>query len=64
MKSYQLSMNTRTYFGNKCVEEAVKKEKNVIGSRTLLITTGSVLKDLGFVDELAAWLDAEGNGKS
>ncbi len=59
MRSYQLSMTTRTYFGNKCVEEAVKKEKNIIGSKTLLITTGSVLKDLGFVDELVSWLDSE-----
>lgn len=59
MRSYQLSMSTRTYFGNKCVEEAVKKEKNIIGSKTLLITTGSVLKDLGFVDELVSWLDSE-----
>ena len=59
MRSYQLSMTTRTYFGNKCVEEAVNKEKNIIGSKTLLITTGSVLKNLGFVDELVSWLDSE-----
>ncbi len=59
MKSYQLSMNTRTYFGNKCVEEAVKKEKKIIGSKTLLITTGTALKELGFVDELVSWLKSE-----
>ena len=59
MKSYALSMSTRTYFGNKCVEEAIKKEKKTVGSRTLLITTGSALAELGFVDELVSWLDSE-----
>lgn len=59
MKSYTLTMTTRTYFGNKCVQEAVKKEKEIIGNRILLITTGKTLKRLGFVDELIGWLDAE-----
>lgn len=59
MKSYNLSMTTRTYFGNKCVEDAVKTEKNTIGSRTLLVTTGGSLKRLGFVDELVSWIDGE-----
>lgn len=59
MKSYTLTMTTRTYFGKKCVQEAVKKEKQIIGDKTLLITTGTVLKQLGFVDELIGWLEAE-----
>lgn len=59
MKSYNLSMTTRTYFGNNCVEDAVKSERNTIGSKTLLITTGLTLKKLGFVDNLVSWLDAE-----
>lgn len=59
MKSYNLEMNTRTYFGNRCVQEALKKEEKIIGERTLLITTGGILKRFGFVDALCSWLDAE-----
>lgn len=59
MKSYNLEMRTRTYFGNKCVQRALNAETDLIGDKTLLITTGDVLKTLGFVDELCSWLDAE-----
>ena len=52
MKAYTLTMTTRTYFGNRCVEEAVKKEKQTLGDKPLLITTGGVLKQLGFLDEM------------
>lgn len=59
MKSFTLTMSTRTYFGNQCVQEAVKKEKEIIGNKALLIITGNALKRLGFVEELISWLDAE-----
>lgn len=59
MNSYILEMNTKIYFGNQCVETAVKKEKEIIGSKTLLITASSALKKLGFVDKLVSWIDAE-----
>lgn len=56
---YELSMTTRSYFGNRCVESALKKEKDVIGSKTLLVSTGRSLKRLGYFDELVSWIDAE-----
>lgn len=59
MKSYNLNMTTRTYFGKKCVEESIKKEQATIGAKTLLITTGNILKSLGFIDEICSWLDCE-----
>ena len=59
MKAYTLTMTTRTHFGNRCVEEAVKKEKQTLGDKPLIITTGGVLKQLGFLDEMIRWLDAE-----
>ena len=59
MKPYNMSMTTRTYFGNRCVEDAIKKERDAIGRKTLLITTGNTLEKLGFVDELISWLEAE-----
>lgn len=58
MKAYGLTIATRTYFGNRCVEEALKKERTIIGKKSLLITTGGALKRLGFVDEITGWLDA------
>lgn len=57
--SYELSMPTRSYFGNRCVKGALKKEKDVIGSRTLLVSTGRSLRRLGYLDELVSWIDAE-----
>lgn len=59
MESYFLSMNTRTYFGNKCVKDALNVEKQLIGEKTLLITTGGALNRLGFVEELCSWIDTE-----
>lgn len=59
MKPYYFSINTKTYFGNKCVREAVKAETGLIGKRTLLITTGGALKRLGYVSELCSWIDAD-----
>lgn len=59
MKSYSLSMTTRTYFGNKCVEKAIKKEIDILGRKTLLITTSTTLKRMGFVDELISWINTE-----
>ena len=59
MKSYNLEMTTRTYFGNNCLQEALKKEKTIIGSKTLLITTGGTLKKLGFVEKLISMLEAK-----
>lgn len=59
MKSYSLDMTTRTYFGNGCVEEAIKMERETIGSKTLLITTGGAIKKLGFVDKLVSWIDGD-----
>lgn len=60
MRSYNLSMTTRTYFGNDCVEEALTKEKDTIGTRTLLITTGRGLRDMGFVIRMTNWLGKMG----
>lgn len=57
--SYELEMNTHTYFGNKCVENAIKKEKSVIGDRCLIVTTGNSLKSLGYLDELIGFVDSE-----
>lgn len=59
MNYYNFEMTTRIYFGNKCVQRALDVEKDIIGSRTLLITTGEALLHLGFVDELCSWLNAE-----
>lgn len=59
MKSYNLMMTTKTYFGSRCVEDALKKEKELIGDRTLLVTTGRSLERQGYIDELCKWLDAK-----
>lgn len=56
---YELSMPTRSYFGKRCVEGALKRETDVIGSRTLFVSTGRSLKRLGYIDELVRWIDAE-----
>ena len=59
MNSYELNITTRCYFGDECVECAVKKEKDLIGNKTLLIVGSTTLKKLGFVDELISWIDGE-----
>ena len=59
MNTYEFSMITRSYFGNRCVQGALKKEKDIIGDKTLLITTGNILYELGFIDELKSWLNAD-----
>lgn len=59
MKSYTMAMTTRAYFGSKCAVEAIEKEADIIGKKTLLITTGNALKRLGFVDELVSYIGAE-----
>lgn len=59
MRTYSLRMTTRTYFGNRCVKEALQKEKDVIGNRVLLITTGGALEKLGYINELISWINAK-----
>lgn len=56
---YEFVMLTRTYFGNKCVKDALDKEKELIGDRTLIITTSSAIKKIGFLDELISFLECE-----
>lgn len=59
LKSYELNMTTRSYFGNKSVEGAIKKESEILGSKVLLVTTGPILKQMGYVDEIQKWVDGE-----
>lgn len=59
MKSYELTMTTRSYFGKNCVENALKKETATIGNKVLLITTGPILKKMGLVDQIKSWIDGE-----
>ncbi len=59
MKSYCFNINTTTYFGSGCLKEALNSEKGIIGSRTLLITTGKILDKLGFTDELCSSLETD-----
>ena len=59
MKSYEFENRTRTYFGNKCVRDALKKEKETIGDRTLLVTTGGSLERFGYLDELKNILECQ-----
>lgn len=59
MKSYELAMTTRSYFGKKCVEGALKKESSTIGNKVLLVTTGPILKKMGFVNEIEKWIGGE-----
>lgn len=59
MKSYHLEMTTKTYFGNKCVEDALNRERDIIGEKTLLITSSKTLEKIGAVKELMSWIDAE-----
>lgn len=59
MKSYQLNMTTRTYFGKGCVEEALRKEKYLIGKKTFLIMTGSALAKLGHTEKIISLIESE-----
>lgn len=58
LATYELEMTTRIYFGNKCVKDAIKKEKKILGNRVLLITTGGSLRRLGYLDQLTGFLRA------
>lgn len=51
MKPYIFSASTKSYFGNGCVGDAIKKEKEKIGKRTLLIT-GRTLSGSGYVSDI------------
>lgn len=59
MKSYEFKIGTHIYFGNRCVKDAIKKERDVLGRRTLLVTTGGALKRLGYLEELIDFLESE-----
>ncbi len=59
MKSYTLEMTTRTYFGNECVKYALDNENEIIGNKTLLITSSKTLERIGAVDDIISWTDSE-----
>jgi alcohol dehydrogenase class IV len=49
MKKFDLFVPTKVYFGNKIYKEALKKEKNTLQGKVLLVTTGRSLHRLGYV---------------
>ena len=52
MRNIKLNIPTKIYFGENIVDEALLKEKDVLGNRILIITTGRSLKTLGHLDKL------------
>lgn len=54
---YEFDSTTKLYFGEGCLEEALKKERGLLGRRTLIVTTGRSLKRLGYLDKLTSILD-------
>lgn len=54
---YEFDSTTKLYFGEGCLEEALKKERGLLGRRTLIVTTGRSLKKLGYLDKLTSILD-------
>lgn len=59
MKSYEMNMTTRSYFGNKCLHDALKKETKILGNKVMLITTGTILKKMGYLDEIYNSINGE-----
>lgn len=47
-----MEIPTKIYFGRKTWRQALEKEKNILGGRVLVITTGGSLRRLGYIDEL------------
>lgn len=52
MESFSLEIPTKVYFGRNRCSVALKAEKNKIGNRTVIITTGGFLEKSGYLAEL------------
>nr|MCR5101226.1 iron-containing alcohol dehydrogenase [Butyrivibrio sp.] len=59
MAPYELNMNTHMYFGDNCVCEAINKEKNILGSKVLIVSTGRSLVRLGYIDKLCNYIERD-----
>lgn len=59
MESYEFSSPTKVYFGNGIVKKALHKEKDIIGERTLIVTTGGSLIRSGYLEELKNYIESE-----
>ena len=52
MKSFELNIRTRVYFGKNITFEALKKERTLLSGNVIIITTGRSLNTLGYVEKL------------
>ena len=59
MEPYEFSSPTKVYFGNGIVKKALHKEKDIIGERTLIVTTGGSLIRLGYLEKLIRYINSE-----
>lgn len=56
MRRFELAFPTKVYFGTGIVSEAIRKERELFGKRTLVVMTGTVLERLGHLDSVKSTL--------
>ena len=61
MKTFELELSTKIYFGTNIYEEAIDKIGKLLPERILLVTTGRSLKRNGYVDQIVQCLKTKGN---
>lgn len=52
MRSFDLSIPTRIYFGTNIIKEALKKENELLTGVLLIVTSSKTLEYLGYIDKL------------
>jgi alcohol dehydrogenase class IV len=58
MKSFQLSMPTKVYFGDGILDKALQQEKDLIRGTVMIVTGQSAMRRLGYLDRVQGLLES------